>query len=296
MNDRLRSLAVLGGAVGGVAAVTLGLAWLLAPGSTETARESSSAVPTGEAVAEPGGIPGLGGALAVSGDRQGTFQLTRGRDGDRYSLLGNRGQIVFEGRPSQITQISLDGLEFFPDPDDCTLTPANNSNRIGIGFADLRCEGLADIRDNGTITLSGELGLPLDLVADSGLPESGGSLTVGDETWVFGDADLIGYQRPAIAGSTAYNMELEDEAHAAAVNFSYDYVSRRLTLANLVRGGEENDVPADACELLVEELGVPNPRTTVIELTISCVDVEVPGLGRVSISGTVVVDRIEFPA
>jgi hypothetical protein len=219
--------------------------------------------------------------------------LTRDTGGDPYALVGDQGRITFEGRPPEITQISYDGLEFFPEPDDCTLTPGNNANRIGIGFAELRCESLSDIRGNGTITLSGEVGLPLDMVAETNLPESGGSLTVGDETWEFAEATLIGYQRPAIAGSTEYNMELEDRD--ASVNFTYDYASHRLTLASLVRGGEENDVPADRCELLVADVGKPNPRTTVIELTIRCVDVDVPGLGRVLISGTVIVDRVEFP-
>jgi hypothetical protein len=290
-NDRLRSFAVLGGAFGGVVAVTVGLSWLLTTGPTGSTPESGSA----SATAEPGGIPGLGGALAVSGDRQGTFHLTRGTGGDPYALVGDQGRITFEGRPPVISQISYEGLEFFPEPDDCPLTPSNNANRIGIGFAELRCENLSDIRGNGTITLSGEVGLPLDMVAETNLPESGGSLTVGDETWEFAEATLIGYQRPAIAGRTEYNMELEDEDRDASVNFTYDYVSHRLTLASLVRGGEENDVPADRCELLVADVGRPNPRTTVIELTISCVDVEVPGLGRVSISGTVIVDRVEFP-
>ena len=296
MNDRLRSLGVLGAAFGAVLVTTLGLAALIVPDSAGSAQGSGGPLPTVEPADEPGRIPGLGGELAVSGDRDGTFRLSRGSEGARYALVGDQGRITFEGRPPQITQISYEGLEFFPEPGDCTLTPGNNANRIGIGFAELRCENLSDIRDNGTITFSGEVGLPLDMVAETNLPESGGILTVGDEIWEFAEATLIGYQRPAIAGRTEYNMELEDEERGASVSFAYDYASRRLTLANVARDGDAGDVPADACDLLVEEIGRPNPRTMVIELTVQCTQVEVPGLGRVSIEGTVVVDRIEFPA
>jgi len=296
MKDRLRALAVLGAAFGGVVIVTLGLAWFIVTGPTGSAQASGGASPTGERGGVPGGIPGLGGALTVSGDRDGTFRLSRDAVGDRYALVGDQGRIIFEGRPTHITQISFDGLEFFPEPDDCTLTPGENDSRIGIGFAELRCENLSDIRDNGTITLEGELGLPLDMVAESNLPQSGGSVAVGNETWQFAEALLIGFQRPAIAGSTEYNMELDDEARAASLNFIYDYVSHRLTLANVVRDGDASDVPGDACEFHVEEIGKPNPRTTVIELTLRCAQIEVPGLGRVSIEGTLIVDRVEFSA
>ena len=293
MNDRLRSIAVLGAAFGGVVVVTLSFAWFLA---TDRGGGSALATQTEEPGGEPGGIPGLGGTLAVSGDRDGSFRLTRDDGGDRYALVGDQGRIIFEGRPTQVTQISFEGLEFFPEPDECVLTPGDNDSRTGIGFAELRCENVSDIRDNGTITLAGELGLPLDMVAESDLPQSGGSVAVGSETWQFAEAQLIGFQRPAIAGSTEYNMELGDEERAASLNFIYDYVSHRLTLANVARDGDASDVPGDACELHVEEIGMPNPRTTVIELTISCGEVEVPGLGRVSIAGTVIVDRAEFPA
>lgn len=55
-------------------------------------------------------------------------------------------------------------------------------------------------------------------------------------------------------------------------------------------------MPADACQLRERELGRASPRTTVVELSIRCAGAEVPGLGTVSINGTVIVDRIEFPA
>ena len=40
-----------------------------------------------------------------------------------YSLVGDRARIVFEGsRPPVVSQVSWEGLEFFPEPDACTIT------------------------------------------------------------------------------------------------------------------------------------------------------------------------------
>jgi hypothetical protein len=91
-------------------------------------------------------------------------------------------------------------------------------------------------------------------------------------------------------------MELTDEAAGGVIGFLYDIQTHQLTLAHVALGGESVDVPADACELRQREIGRHNPRTAAIELSIRCSAVDVPGLGTVSISGTLFVDRIEFPA
>ena len=299
MNDWFRSLAVLGAAFAGAVVITFGLAVLSVPGLAGSAQgpdPASSGGASAEETDDPSAIPGLGGSLAVTGDREDTFRLTREHVGERYSLEGDKGRITFEGRPVEITQMSFDGLEFFPDPAACTITPGNLDNRVGIGFAELRCENLADIRDTGTFTFAGTIGMPLDMIAESDLPESGGAVEVGDETWQFAEALLFSFQRPAIAGAAYYNMELTDEAAGGVIGFLYDIQTHQLTLAHVARGDESVDVPADACELRQREIGRHNPRTATIELSIRCSAVDVPGLGTVSISGTLFVDRIEFPA
>ena len=300
MNDWFRSLAVLGAAFAGAAVVTLGLAVLIVPGHAGSAQGPDPAASGDAGVDEtddPGDTPGLGGSLAVTGDREGTFRLSRENTGERYSLEGDEGRITFEGTPVEITQISFDGLEFFPDPDACTVTPGNLDDQVGIGFAELRCENLADIRDNGTITIAGTIGLPLDMIAESDLPHSGGSVEVGDETWQFAEALLYAFDLPNFGGGDPeYNMELVDEESGGAINFLYGIRTHRLTVATVARGEEAVDLPEDACELREREIGRHNPRTAVIELSIRCVAVDVPGLGTVSISGTLFVDRIEFPA
>jgi hypothetical protein len=295
MTDWFRSLGVLAVAFGAVVVVTLGLTVLIVPSPAGSSGASDASSPSVGDPEVPPGTTGLGGALTVTGDRQNTFRLTREAVEDRYSLVGDQGRIAFaERRPVEITQISFDGLEFFPEPDACTITPGDLDDRAGIGLAELRCEDLADVRDNATITLVGTIGLPLDMLADSDLPASGGTVDVGGEAWEFAEALLLGFPLPA-GGDVLYNMELEADEGGASINFVYDHVTHQLTLANVGRDGQDRDVPNEACELREREIGKPNPRTTVIELTISCGGVEVPGLGRVSIAGTVIVDRVESP-
>jgi len=300
MNDWFRSLAVLAAAFAGAVVITFGLAVLIVPGLAGSAQGPDPAS-SGEASAaetdEPGGIPGLGGSLAVTGDREDTFRLSRENNGERYSLEGDKGRIIFEGRPVEVTQMSFDGLEFFPEPDACTITPGDLDDLVGIGFAELRCDSLTDIRDTGTFTFAGTIGMPLDLISERSLPESGGSLEVGDETWQIAEASLFTFNFPSFSnGEPDYNMGLVDEETGGALYFVYDIQTHQLTVATVERGTESAAVPADACELREREIGRANPRTAVIELTIQCAGVDVPGLGPVSIDGTVIVDRIEVPA
>lgn len=302
MCDWLRSLSLLAMAFATVVVVTLGMAGIVVPGLTATAQAPGDGEPADGGASRPGpqaaegGIPGLGGTLTVSGDREGTFRLTGESVEDFYALEGDGGRIVFgDGSPASIEQISYDGWEFFPDEGDCTLTAGNLDNAIGIGFADLACEGLEDIRDKGTIDLAGEIGMPVDRLAARTLPPSGGTLTVGEEVWTIGESHLATWQQPAIAGVSDYNLELDDSDLGTSLNFYYDIETHRLSAATVVRGGEEANVPADVCQLASEELGKHNPRTTVLELTITCPTVDVPGLGSVPIGGTVVVDELQWP-
>lgn len=297
MGDWFRSITALGAAFAGVVVATLALAALIVSGPTMVPQPSDVADP-GPAATAPGDpvvvIPGLGGELTVTGDREGTFVFDRSAEGPGYGLRGAHGRIFFDGSPLAVVQLNLEGLSFFPEPDACTITAGNLTNAIGIGRADLRCDALVDIRGNGEIAISGTIGLPLDLLAVRELPPPGGSVTVGPETWMFADATLQGWQLATLGGTRAYNLELVDEAAGAALNVTFDVETRALTLANVARDGSETNL-ADGCALGSTELGQLNPRITVIELSIDCAAVEVPGLGAVPIHGTVIVERLEWP-
>ena len=298
MSDWFRSITALGAAFASVVLVTLALAALIVSVPTVVPQPSGAVgpLPAASAPGEPvAGIPGLGGELTVSGDLEKTFVFNRPTDGPGYGLSSGDGRIFFDGSPLAVVQLNLDGLSFFPEPDDCAITPGNLTNAIGIGRAELRCDELSDIRGKGEISVSGNVGLPLDLLAVRELPLAGGSVTVGTETWTFAHGTLEAWERPMIAGTRSYNLELVDETAAAALNATFDVENRTLALMNVAHDGADATLPGDGCALASRELGQLNPRTTVIELSIDCESVEVPGLGAVPIRGSVIVDRLEWP-
>jgi hypothetical protein len=295
----LRSLTLLGMGFVGVVVATLGIAALVVPGSSPSSQDGGTRSPGASGVATVpspgGGIPGLGGTLTVTGDREGSLVLSRESNEGTYALVGSLGRIAFTGQPVEVTQLSYDGLEFFPDPGDCTITPGDLDNAIGIGFAQLSCIDIADIRDTGVISISGTIGMPVDRLVERELPATGGTLTIGDETWTFEYAYLYLWQQPVISGVVTANMELADVERGASLYFFYDIETHRTSVSGVMRDGETADIAAGACALQREELGRPNPRTTTVEIAIDCPSVEVPGLGVVPIRGSVVVDELEFP-
>lgn len=297
MNDWFRSVTALGAAFTGVVVVTLALAALIVSGPAVVPQPSEAAGPV--PAASPRGlpvveIPGLGGELTVTGDREATFVLNRPAQGPGYGLRGGDARIFFDGRPLSVVQVNLDGLSFFPDPADCTITPGNLTNAIGIGRADLSCDELVDIRGNGVVAVSGTIGLPLDLLAVRELPLPGGDVTVGPETWTFDEATLVGWQLPVGRGIRSYNLELVDEATHSALNITLDVEARTLSMVNVARNGADVNLPDGGCVLASVELGQLNPRTTVVELSIDCESVEVPGLGAVPVRGTVIAERLAW--
>ena len=140
--------------------------------------------------------------------------------------------------------------------------------------------------------MAGTLGLALTTVGESDLPQMGGSVTVGEETWEFEEAFLFGFRVNQGAGTEDYNMVLTDPAHGS-LRFRYDVQTHRLTLVNVERDGEDADLAAGACSLETNELGRLAPGTALVELSIDCPVADVPGLGPVAIRGTPIVQQIE---
>ncbi len=300
MQGWLRPVSVLGGGFGGVVIVTLTLAGLLVPDRTP----SFPAAPSPGQLADENdrgldpnsGLPGLGGTITVTGDREGSFRITREVHHGTYAIEGEGNRISFSGEPVQVSQVSYEGLEFFPDDGQCSLTTGNLEGAIGIGYADLRCDDLEDVRGGARVSLSGEIGLPLDRLVGRELPESGGTATVGAETWTFDEASLLTWQQPARGGLSDYNLVLEDlGGPPRALSFAYDIETHDLSLANVRVGNTDADVPGGACSFDRSELGPHNPRILVVDLTITCPSVDVPGMGVVAITGSAVVDEIGWP-
>jgi hypothetical protein len=291
MGDWLRSLTVLAIACVTVIVGTLGLASVLVPGpASSDGQPASSSGASAVAVPEPTvGIPGIGGILAVTGDREGTFRLSREALDGPYSIVGDDGRIVIEADPVEITQISYAGLEFFPDPDECSIAPTHLDASRGLAFATLTCAEIADIRDSGVITISGELGLPADMLVGRDLPLTGGSISVGAETWTFESAFLSHFTQRGMSSGMGWADE-----ERGVIHFAYDVQTHVTTVEAVETAAGLAPVPAGACSLAREELGRPNPRTLTVEYRIDCPSVEVPGLGAVPIQGIVIVDEVEY--
>lgn len=289
MSDWFRSVMALGISSIGVAVLTIGLAGMIVPG-----RGGDPQVAEGSSPAPSANVPhrgGIGGTLRVTGDLEGTFRLAReGADG-QYSLVGDDGRIAFQRDPTEVIQVSYQGWEFFPDPGACSITPGEHDPTTGIAVAELECADLTEVRDKGTLAFAGTIGIAADLLGLRGdLPESGGTVAVGDTTFTFPDALLLPF--PSLGAG--YNMELIDEASGGILRFTSDRQTHVLALANVAYDGAEEDIPADACSLDTKELGRLNPRVAVVELQVECPEVEVPGLGVVPISGTLIVEYAEF--
>lgn len=297
MNDWVRSVTVLGVAFLGVVVMTLGFATLILRGAAGPMHATKTmpvdAGPAASAMA--GGVPTrVGGTLTVSGDREGSLILNRGSLDGRFGLIGQQGRIFFDDDPVAVAQLHFDGLTFFPEPDECTITPGELNAALGIAWADLECAELADVRGNGVVTTVGTIGLPADLLGLRGdLPSTGGTLEAGAETWVFTDAVLFTGPRPAVAGASPHRMELYDPETDTRLAFTYDLDTRQVALSNVERSGRSAAVADDACAIDTRDVGALSPQVSLIEMSLECAQVKVPDIGRVRIAGSLFVERTE---
>jgi len=292
VGDWFRSVGVLVIAFVTVSVVTFGIAALIVPSQAVSSQASADAGVSAEAVpsAAVGTPTEVGGTLAVSGDREGSFVLNRESIDGRYALEGDDGRVFFEGDPLTVPQISWDGLEFFLDPDECVITPGERYDPTGVAGAHIRCEEIADVRDNGVVTMEGTLGVASNLLGLRGdLPPTGGTVELGEETLEFEDAFMTVVTFSSFAG------QLATTDGASALTLRYDAMTHSLVLDEILFGGEANEVPAGACTLSSRDVGAVNPHTTLVELAIRCSAVEVAGLGTVPVVGTVLVHQVDPP-
>ena len=298
MTDWLRSLAVLTAAFAGVVILTIGLAVVIVPDPVGSAEDPGIAGPTDvPATSAPMGdiddIPTeIGGTLVVTGDREAALLVDRESTDGQYGVVGDDARVFLGGDPLSIVQMNLDGLSFFPDPDECTITPGRLNQEIGVASARLTCEDLADIRDNGVVSVDGVVGIAADMLGMRGdLPPSGGTLTLGDETLEFGEAALYAFPVSVIDGPDQTNMGLVDGR--TELYFSYDVHTHGIALVSIERDDVPTEVPAEACSIATRELGKLNPRTTVLDMTLTCPTVDLPDAGTVTIDGSLIVEQID---
>lgn len=312
MRDWAAGLTVLSVAFVGTVVITIGLAAVVVPGGIGASAALDTAAPSAEVV-DPTPAPldavpaAIGGTLTVRGDREGTLVLDREdaevgfvfdeetetaqlEDGP-YRLSGSDGQVAFDVDPLYVEQIDFDGLSFYPEPDECEITAGSLNPRLGIASAALRCEDIADIRDNGVVTFDGTIQVAGDVLGMRGdLPATGGSVTAGPTTFELPEARLLLEPFGFDAATGRAQLPLFTADGDSGLIVEYDVETHELTLGVLVVGGEFVETGPGDCSVDRNDLGILNPRTSVVELSVHCDSVDVPGLGAVPVDGSFVAD------
>lgn len=235
------------------------------------------------------GLTAVGGVIEITGDREGTVSLGEEFSGPSFGLSGDGARMFFSANPLTLDQMSYDGLEFFPDPQDCVFTVADHDPDDDLVAVHLECS-LEDIRGNGAITLDGHTAMYPPMALDLDLPDTGGTVMVGEESWVI-DHDPVMHVMPppAVVGWEGNSLHLATTDYERSLRFDGDEegaASLRLAFISTTDG--EADVAPDVCSTTTRELLHVSTQVTYVELTFSCPDVQVPGRGEVPIEGTVV--------
>ena len=110
-----KGLAVLPGVAGVVVLGVQALALITVPDEPSFAEALDDA-----GVGDDGSVPfvptAIGGESVVTGAREGTITLEQQVDGPTFGLGSGDAWVFFESGPLVISQMSYDGLAFFPDP------------------------------------------------------------------------------------------------------------------------------------------------------------------------------------
>jgi hypothetical protein len=280
-----KGLLMLAAAAGGIVLAILGLAALTIPDDPTFSESLAGASASPSADGSHDFVPtAIGGELIMRGARAGTLSLEDAVLGASFGLGNSQGRIFFEPDPLQVTQMSFDGLELFPDPDDCVFTTGEQNEERGLVAVGIECAELVDIRDNGTITLEGYLALPVYFIAEFDMPEPGGVILVGTETWEIDEAVL--YEDPR--GDSGLSL------FASAGWMQFGYADEELQAAALAYGQEFVVFSPDDCTVTTGDPIVAGPGIEFIEMDFTCPRVDIPGSGTIPIEGHVVFERGRF--
>ena len=315
MKEWAAGLTILAVAFVGTVVVTVGLAAVIVPGgigSSSALDPDASSVTAVDMTPQPvdQAPTAIGGTLVLSGDLDETLVLDREdaeigfnfdtetgiallEDGP-YRLVGEEGRVTFGVDPLVVEQLDVAGLSFYPAPDDCQVTPGVLNPALGIATAGLRCEEITDIRDNGVVTVDGTIAVAGDVLGMRGeLPPTGGTIAVGTATIELPEARIFldSFSFDALTGLAS--VPLFDDDSEAGLVLAYDRETHELSLSTVVAGPDASaEVPDGACSVDRSDLGVLNPRTSVVELAIHCEELDVAEMGTVAVDGTLVVDQI----
>lgn len=281
----LKGLAALFTAVAVITGAVVGLRFAIAP-DQPTFSDAVAAADEGD---EPFLPEAVGGEFQVAGDREGTFSLTREVGPPGYGLGGDDGRMHFDdsGENLEIAQFSYDGLDFFPDAEECSVTPGEVDSARGVAAAEVECPDITDVRDTGTITLQGRVGLPAAMVTELNLPDIGGTFTAGEVTWEVAAGQFLVMEDEGITPAGA-------PMSVSGFEFSMEFGRQdgAYTLERVNYRGSVSEVPPGTCSVEAEELGALSPEAVRLEVRVDCEAVEIEGLGEVPIEGSTVVDQL----
>lgn len=306
------ALGILAGTVGGVAAVTIGLTALMIPASA-----TAVARPTPAQTFDLDTAPTvIGGSMEVTGDRVGTLALDESTGiGSRYQvrddggvsvrpaqqaeLRGPEGHIRFDRDDGSVTQIDFDDLTFYLDPGECAVTLGAAHPDNGLMAALVECLDIADIRDNGVVSIAGIVALPAEVLRGrGGLPGSGGVLELASESMDPGEehvtsasleeAEIFLDVPPGEDGRVTAGSFTED----GGVAVEYDPEAERFYLTQ-VSAGDLYATMSHPCPVTTQDLGRISDTLRVVRMDFECAGWTDPEGDPVTVSGTIVVDVIQ---
>lgn len=287
-----KGFGVLAGTALVVVLIVVGLALLIVPDEPTFAEELEEA--SGSETGLEGFTPSAeGGQLEITGAVEGSVSLERTAQGPTYGLENSDMKIFFESNPLVISQMSYEGLAFFPEEGDCEFTEGTHNEESGLVAVEISCEELVDIRENGTITVEGVLALPANLVIERDLPDTGGTVTIGNtERELSPDVTLFVFPDHGSDEGLSFSAVTDDTDASVTLIFNYDPESEVLTLSRVSYEGDQVDIGPGQCSTESEQLAAINPEHSIHELNFSCDVVEIPSLGEVPIHGRVVFERV----
>lgn len=299
MADWFRSITILAFTCVLVVVLTIGLATVLVPAGPVGAEPPPSSIDGPGPSTAPSATawrPGeVGGSLTVTGDVEGTLVVGAESIDLGYELTGADGRIAFSTLPVAVSRISFGGLEIYPEGDACELTPGERDDATGVAPVDVRCDDVTDIRGNGTVDVLGRVGIAADLLGLRGdLPEPGGEMSIGGETYAFERLGSRLTVQPVHRTTPTYVGQLVTADGRAALTMTY---GDAFHVEEVQAGVDLAVVPVTACTVTDREIGVLNPHTRVVELEIGCDALDLPSIGSaVELDATVVIELIELPS
>lgn len=308
----LRSLLILGGTATGVLVATLALTGMVAPAPVAVASPTPTPAPSFDLAVAPTAI---GGMVAVTGDRNAAFVLDAGFSELRwissndnsaammtesdYELRGPDGRVAFDRDDGSVSEIEYDGLAFYLDPGDCDITKGVLDELSGLTSARLACTDIADIRDKGSISLDGIIGVPAEILGrPEHIPAAGGTVEVNGSPMTFTAPLMQFYGLPSTDPAVPLeNFNLLTGVGYQGIGFGYDAESEAffLTAVFADADGVWYSRPLDEpCPVPAERLGDLSPRKWASRLTFDCTDVTLDDGTTATVTGTVVVDFIQM--